>query len=141
MSQSKTEKPQKHPGGRPRKYKSPDEMKIAIDKYFKQTDITPTKCGMALFLGFGDKQSLIDYEKRKEYSALLKNALTRLEKYWEERLKANNVTGAIFWLKNNAGYSDRQQIEHNGAITFAHVLGKLVKDSEGSDAAGGPEKS
>ena len=66
-------------GGRPRAFKSPEEMQKMIDAYFddgcekivKHTVTgtryevpTPTICGLALFLGFSSRQSLLDYQNR-----------------------------------------------------------------------------
>ena len=43
------------PAGRPRKYKTPEEMQVVIDQYFKECEINkkpPTITGLALALGF-----------------------------------------------------------------------------------------
>lgn len=100
----------KHAGGRPRKYKSVHSMKIAITKYFTN-DVIPTKAGLTLHLGFVSKQSLWDYRNNfPEFTALIDKTFTMLEKFWEERLAGSNCSGATFWLKNNAGYTDKQEI-------------------------------
>lgn len=101
--------------GRPRIYESPDDMAEMIDKYFEEEKI-PTKTGLAMYLGFVDKVSLKDYGKRDEFSTLIKDALNRLELWWEQKLAGTCVTGSIFWLKNNAGYTDRQDINHSGSV-------------------------
>ena len=49
----------KHPGGRPRKYSTPEEMQIVIDKYFEDNP-KPTICGLALALGFAQRKSLLN---------------------------------------------------------------------------------
>ena len=51
----------KHPGGRPRKYSTPEEMQIVIDQYFDDHQ-KPTICGLALALGFAQRKSLLNYE-------------------------------------------------------------------------------
>ncbi|KKM14378.1 hypothetical protein LCGC14_1706740 [marine sediment metagenome] len=100
----------KHAGGRPRKYKSVHAMKIAINKYFTD-DVIPTKAGLTLHLGFVNKVSLWDYRNNfPEFTALIDKTFTMLERYWEERLAGSQCAGATFWLKNNAGYTDKQTI-------------------------------
>lgn len=122
------EENQKHPGGRPRIYEDPQELTKKIIEYFfsEQTDcgnyvfsndlsecITmgmvikkPTVNGLALFLGFADKSTLYEYRDRPEFSYPIKASLTLIEQYHEERLSENNVTGAIFALKN-MGWKDK----------------------------------
>ena len=47
----------KHPGGRPRKYDTPEQMQVAIDAYFDEPKLH-TVCGLALHLGFAQRKSL-----------------------------------------------------------------------------------
>ncbi len=106
-----TEVKPKHPGGRPRKYKSVHAMKIAIGKYFTD-DVIPTKAGLTLHLGFVNKQSLWDYRNNfPEFTALIDKTFLILEQWWEQRLAGSQCSGATFWLKNNAGYVDKQEIK------------------------------
>ena len=86
--------------GRPRKYETPEEMQEAIDSYF-ETNKKPTICGLTLALGFVERHALLNYEGYSKYFyATIKRAKTRIEKYYEENLMGNHVTGAIFALKN-----------------------------------------
>ena len=106
------------PGGRPPKYKTPDQLKHAIQKYFRRADKQEkpyTIPGLALFLGFISRQSIIDYEKRdKEYSFPIKKARTRIEAQRNEMLldAKGNPAGKIFDLKNNFGWKDVQTVEN-----------------------------
>ena len=100
----------KHAGGRPRKYKSVHAMKIAISKYFND-DVIPTKAGLTLHLGFVSKASLHNYrDDFPEFTALIDKTFLILEQWWEERLAGSQCSGVTFWLKNNAGYTDKQTI-------------------------------
>ena len=115
--------PKKRIGGRPPKYTSPDAMEAKIADYFDslridgdKPDKPPTMAGLALALGFADRQSLRDYGKDEAYSCVIKKARMRIENYWESKLAGTSPTGAIFWLKNHAGYADRQDFEMSGAI-------------------------
>ena len=106
----------KHAGGRPRKYKSVHAMKIAIGKYFTD-DMIPTKAGLTLHLGFVSKQSLWDYHNNfPEFTALIDKTFLTLEQWWEERLAGSQCSGVTFWLKNNAGYTDKQVIVNEGPV-------------------------
>ncbi len=71
--------------GRPPKFTSPDDMQVQIDLYFVECEEKgnyPTVMGMALFLGFCDAQSLLDYQLRKKnktkFAGTLKRAKTRI---------------------------------------------------------------
>jgi len=111
---------------RPRKYNTTEELEEAISAYFeknKQDNLIPTVSGLALELGFCSRQSLHDYEKDERFSYLIKKARLSIELYWENRLAGNVPTGAIFWLKNHAGYTDKQEISgpDKGPIGFRFV--------------------
>ncbi|MFC6998050.1 terminase small subunit [Rufibacter roseus] len=129
-------------GGRPPIFASPKELQSKIDEYFEyikgdlkeeretinsKTGATQyiliwnrepepaTITGLALFLGFADRQSLNDYEEKIEFSFMIKKARTRVENGYEKALHAQSPTGAIFALKN-MGWNDKQQVEHSGGI-------------------------
>jgi len=137
--------------GRPRKYKTPEEMQVAIDEYFDKcvpTPMTykdengedkqvfdrngipvfklnpPTHEGLALHLGFASRQSLYDYEGYdKEYSYTIKRARTIITKIIAEGGLEGNIPAAvsIFHLKN-LGYTDSQKIEHSGEVSNTFSL-------------------
>lgn len=109
------------------KYSSAVEMSEAIDKYFEDCEghpLTdkdgtvatdkygvpiivgahpPTVTGLALWLGFKTRQSLLDYQSRnKAFNDVLTRAKSRCEEYAERRLyDRDGVNGAKFSLKNN----------------------------------------
>ncbi len=110
MAEEKTEK---HAGGRPRRYKSPDEMQVAIDKYFEDNK-KPTICGLAIGLGFCQRSALLTYEGySKEFYNTTKRAKLRVEAGYEEDLRSNHATGAIFALKN-FDWTDKREYQHTG---------------------------
>lgn len=118
-------------GGRPPKYDNPEDLEAKIIEYFdwvqgeyeikekkekgktvkykhwirEPENITVT--GIALFLGFSDKSSFYDYEKKEEFSHLIKRARTIIENRYENGLiSARSPVGAIFALKN-MGWKDQ----------------------------------
>ena len=103
--------------GRPAKFNTADEMEPLIEAYFNDCDEKGkpyTVPGLAYGLGFADKQSLIDYAAKDEFSFTIKAAKARIEQQRAEELVGRNgtVTGLIFDLKNNFGWKDAQQHEH-----------------------------
>lgn len=120
----------KHPGGRPLLYKTPEEMQKAIDEYFdwcdnrimtiydekKGTDITInhpapyTMSGLARRLGM-DRRSLIEYQERDQFFLTIKAARERVHEDVETRLMEKQATGAIFNLKNNFGWKDESKTD------------------------------
>jgi len=124
--------------GRPLRYKTADEMQIAIDGYFvksqgevlKDTDgsvvfdkygqpvminqFPPTITGLALHLGFTSRLGLLNYEGKEEFVNTISIAKARVEAYTEARLfDRDGVNGAKFSLTNNfKGWKDTQTIEN-----------------------------
>lgn len=104
-----------HPGGRPLKFKSVEELQIKIDAYFNECDETGefyTVSGLAYALET-DRITLIRYENRDEFSNTIKNAKQKIEKQFEQRALTGvyNPTIAIFLMKNNFGYVDKTEQE------------------------------
>lgn len=103
--------------GRPPIFESPGDLEKAIKEYFEPTGVDlifiapKTISGLAYHLGFESRQSLYDYEKREEFSYIIKRARLRIEMGYEENLSGKQPAGSIFALKN-MGWSDRQEIDH-----------------------------
>lgn len=134
---------QKHAGGRPVKYETPEEMQRLIALYFLAcrvhqsgddtllegleddellivndiSDIHPTVTGLALSLDM-TRKGLIDYENKEnpEFGNAIKRAKGKVEAYIEQRLYEAHAGGCIFNLKNNYGWKDKQEIEHSGSF-------------------------
>ncbi|OPZ89002.1 MAG: hypothetical protein BWY74_02904 [Firmicutes bacterium ADurb.Bin419] len=148
--------------GRPPKYKTAEEMQIKIDEYFvkKCADEVvllggkeiikynpPTINGLALYLGFMDRQSLYDYinrenkfnESDRKFTCTLRKAMARIEEYAEKQLHVGNSTGAIFWLKNR-GWKDKHEEQEKGQkivvnIPSIKIDGKEVNFTIGDEEA------
>lgn len=103
---------QKHPGGRPPKFSSVAALEEKIEDYFKTIEEQgkhPTITGMALHLGFVDRQSFYDYKGKDQFSGTMKKARLRIEAVYEANLHGNSPTGSIFALKN-FGWRDRHEL-------------------------------
>jgi hypothetical protein len=113
MSNNETNEVTKHAGGRPLKYNDPVEMQILIDKYFDDCDINDkpyTITGLALALDT-NREALINYGKRDEFSHTIRKAKLRIQNYAECCLfNGKNPAGVIFNLKNNHGWVDKQEV-------------------------------
>ena len=76
---------------------------------------------LVIFLGFCDRHSLYDQEKRGEaFSHTIKRARSFIQREYEELLRTGNPTGAIFALKN-FGCSDRQEITGPGGAPLGNI--------------------
>ena len=99
---------------RPNKFKSVEEMQKAIDNYFKECDANErpyTISGLAYALDT-NRQTLLDYQEKDEFTDTIKKAKAKIEQFVEERLfVGNNTAGVIFNLKNNYNWKDKQEIE------------------------------
>lgn len=99
--------------GRPRIIESPEEFEARAQAYFDECEadeVALTITGLALAVGFVDRQSLYDYQARPEFSGVVKRARTIVEHDYEKRLGAGKPTGAIFALKN-MGWRDK--VDHD----------------------------
>lgn len=123
----------KHAGGRPPFFETPEALKAKVDEYFewvkgekevigegddkqevwKREPRKITITGLALFLGFESRQSIYDYDEKGEFSYIIKNARLRVEENYEQNLHGNNCTGSIFALKN-MGWKDKTEQELTG---------------------------
>lgn len=123
--------------GRPPKYKTKEEIQEKIDAYFKSCkgtvryaddgdvlvdkfgrpvifDERPlTITGLALALGFNSRQTLLNYQGKKEFMDTIMRAKAQVEQYAEERLfDKDGANGAKFSLANNfEGWKEKQQID------------------------------
>jgi hypothetical protein len=125
----------KHPGGRPPTYKNKKELQEKIEEYFdscwvdkvvevtdKEGNVTTTNSryqnrpytitGLALALGFSTRQSLLDYQDKKEFIDTITQAKLKCHMFAEESLFLNkSANGPAFSLKNNFGWKDNHGIE------------------------------
>lgn len=113
-------------GHRPPKFTDPADMQEMIDAYFKEcegrimTDMNGdtvydkfgypvvidrkplTVTGLALALGFTNRQSLLNYQGKKAFQAIIEKAKLKIENYAEMRLyDKDGANGAKFNLQNN----------------------------------------
>ena len=114
-------------GGQPIKWNTPKELKTLIDAYYvwaKENVMHVTVSGLAWWLGCS-RQTLINYEysdrndwlkrlddkTRQEYVVTVKEAKQYIEMQYEQKLYDNKTTtGAIFTLKINYAWCDKQEI-------------------------------
>lgn len=125
--------------GRPKAYTEVEKMQEKIDQYFNECDRKKepyTITGLALALDL-DRKSINNYAKDSEFFPTIKKAKLIVENYLEKRLiNDSSATGIIFNLKNNYGWSDKQEIQHSGNINnpFSELsteeLRQLIKDGK-----------
>lgn len=105
--------------GRPKKYTEVEIMQQKIEMYFKECEKKNepyTVTGLCLALDIC-RDTLAEYAKNSEFSDTIKKAKLKVENYLEKHLITDNsTTGIIFNLKNNFGWTDKQQLEHSGNI-------------------------
>jgi hypothetical protein len=110
--------------GRPAIYATPAELQANIDKYLLEHKDSLSVVELSLELGFCNRSSLIDYmtkNKNKQFSSVIKKAISRIEAFHEKKLYGNAPTGSIFWLKNH-NWSDKIDNNVSGSIDI-----KIVK--------------
>jgi len=94
-----------------------EELQQAVDQYFAECEEQEKPCtvtGLAAALKTS-RQTLINYQNREEYAEVINDAKRRIEAFAEEQLFTGRaLAGVIFSLKNNYGWTDRQQVEYSG---------------------------
>jgi len=122
------------PGGRPMKFTDVVELQALIDAYFKgreEMNKPFTITGLALALDT-TRETLMDYEKKGEFSDTIKKAKARCENYVEEYLfEGKNQTGAIFALKNY-GWKDKSEYDHTSAGKPIPIIPLYVPGDNGT---------
>lgn len=146
----------KHPGGRPPKFTTAEELQAKIEAYFTACEghvltdddgnaITdkygrpiildakpPTITGLALALGFASRQALLNYQAKQEFNDTITRAKSRVEEYAETRLyDRDGVQGAKFNLINNfKGWSEKPREDAEAEeLERARVLLEGVKSA------------
>lgn len=134
MASKKKKNPkEKNKGGRPPLWQNPTVLKKLVDNFF-ENEKHPTLAGLAYALGCS-RASLYNYEKKDEFLDIIKEARSRVELKYEQRLVYdNNATGVIFALKN-MGWADRREtdITSKGKELPAPILGGISKQDVSSD--------
>ncbi len=112
--------------GKPRKYDSPETMAEGIEEFFSSGKPIGL-ANLALHLGFASRQSLYDYEKKSEYSYLIKRAILAVEAYHEGRLISGegSIAGTIFVLKN-MGWSDKPELNEGNTEPILDALRQVL---------------
>ena len=127
-------------------YKSPEEMEPVIEEYFELCDAAMgyhidkrtgkemtfqkakpyTMAGLCYHLGFCSAEALSDYAaKGPEWHVLYKRVKLRILTQRNEQLieKTGIPAGIIFDLKNNHGWKDKTETEHNVSDALVELLG------------------
>ena len=80
--------------------------------------------------GMNSRKQLIEYEKKDEFRNAIKKAKLMVEHYLELLLlNAKNPVGAIFNLKCNYGWEDKQFIEHSGEVSLSGLVAQWEKNN------------
>lgn len=123
-----------NPNGQPLKFKTPEILQKAVDKYFQETPFSEyTITGLALALGTY-RQTLCNYEARDGYSDIIKTAKQRVEHSYEVDLKQKGTSGSIFALKN-FDWKDKQETDNkntnlNTDLTYSEYKEQLAAERE-----------
>lgn len=99
--------------GRPLKFKSVKELEEKIDSYFADEKNKPwTITDLACWLDC-DRRTLTNYENRDKFFPTIKRAKTKIEADIEKNALQGiyNPTFAIFNMKNNFGWQDKQEVK------------------------------
>lgn len=121
--------------GRPRAFKSVEEVKEKINAYFnycEEKEKPYTMSGLAYYLGI-DRRTLLNYSKNEDYFPLIKKARDKVQMQLEECLyRLGNNSGVIFNLKNNFDWKDKMEVEKTDMTKVDELL-KEIKDNASNE--------
>jgi len=116
--------------GRPLKFKDPVDMQVKIDKYFNhcnENQIPYTITGLAIALDC-DRDTILDYAKKPEFSGTIKKAKIKVENGLELMLiQGRTPAGVIFNLKNNFGWKDKQEVDLKAEVKVGSISEEDIK--------------
>lgn len=165
-----SEEQPKHPGGRPLKFATAEQLEVAINAYFDSCDphverrvvdggvnqkgetiwleravMTEQKpytlSGLARALGV-DRKTIKNYGERDGFFHTVEAAVRRCEEYWESALASPYSNGAKFNLSNNyADWREKQEIDHTTKGRPMPLLGGTTPLLEEDDAVPGDDES
>ena len=115
------------------KYKTQEELQKGIDEYFKKCDKEKkpyTMSGLAYHLDI-DRRTLVNYGNQDLFFSQIKTAKQKIQAQLEENALEgkSNAIFTIFNLKNNYGWTDKQEIQTNGDNKIT-IVNSLPKDDE-----------
>ena len=100
--------------GRPKKWETPEQLKVEVLDYFKEVDENgsmPTKSGLSLHLGVCiDTIDAYKNDYGLEFANVIKKTYEAIANAWSQRLSGTVPTGAIFYLKAAFHYKDRYDV-------------------------------
>ena len=125
-------------------FQTVEQLEERIDEYFKDCVIeknTPTVSGLALYVGFLDRQSLFDYVNKEykdinnnTFTSCIKKAKSAIERNVEDQLLRGegNQAGRIFVLKNGFNWRDKTELDATirGELSLLDVLSKPREDNQ-----------
>lgn len=113
-----------HPGGRPKAYKTKEELQEKINNYFdtcERENKPLTVTGLAIACDM-DRQRLLNYSKDEEFYDTIKRAKEKIQAWVEEQLyNGKSTAGVIFSLKNNYGWKDKTETELTGGNVSINI--------------------
>ena len=153
-------------GGRPPKFKSQKDLKARIERYFRWCEGEPlidettgkpmvTKGGIPVYVGVHpptivglanaldiSRQTLLNYQGKKQFEEIITKAKRRVEQYAEERLyDKDGSAGARFNLQNNfKGWKNEAEVTFGAAedvSIMAEIRARMAAEGDGIDGGDG----
>lgn len=117
--------------GKPRAFKSVEELEEKINAYFKyceEKEKPYTMSGLAYFLDV-DRKTIVNYSHEEEYFPTIKKARDRVQMQLEENALINkgNPTFTIFNLKNNFNWKDKIENTNEGVDKINDSIINIAK--------------
>lgn len=130
---------EKHAGGRPLAFSTPEELQVKIEEYYDHCDnrmvevylkeagevlminkpAPYTMGGLAVALGV-DRKTLVNYSHKEEFFPTINAARAKVEASLEERMVEKDTfsPGQIFIAKNGFGWKDKNEtdLNHSGEV-------------------------
>ena len=142
------------PMGQPAKYKTPQELRVAVDAYFVRCAgtlelnddgipvargaVPPTMSGLSYWLGFKDRRQFTMQKYRSpEFADVVSYGKLRVEQYNEERLfDPDGFRGATFMLRTCFGWGKENTPEVTEVRIVTQEPGKAGAEKRTPESVG-----
>lgn len=107
--------------GRKPKFATPETLATKALEYFEWSTEKEkgkfTMAGLRVYCGM-TRSTYHDYKNKPDFTDVIDHIEQILEAYFEQKLQwAGSTQGAIFWLKNKAGWKDEVESKVNQVVT------------------------
>ena len=124
----------KHPGGRPPQWQSPEEFESQCKGFFewcKSEDYIPDIEALAVHLNTSRKV-ILDYEKKEQFSYTIKRIKDKIAFFKKQLAMKGKINSSVFCFdfKNNHGYKDSIEMDSTVKSEITEIRHRVIDSDQ-----------